>query len=265
MRVAVISLIAAAGLGLAGCSAAPNPGAGPAAKPRAKPDQVGVQIVDRSAAGPTLSRARVSTKSGDILILEPDGSTSQVSLDSPQGRGAFDVTEAELAELAGNLGLTLSAADIANFRVVASQTRRMPTAQERALEAFAARTQPALPNFPAGFTADPENFIAVRVDPLVGGTNQRSGASELVEVTANLKAGVDAELAFAYATCALAGWADGNGKGFGRHIRTVQDKRNGKLLIGAVFTLSDSRPMGLRVMETDDTLRRCKDRGIPAA
>ena len=108
--------------------------------------------------------------------------------------------------------------------------------------------------------ADPEDFIAARVDPVAG---DRKG--ELVEVTANLRAGVDAELAFAYATCALAGWAKDQGKDFGRHIRTVQDKKRGKLMVGSVFTLSDSKPMGLRVMETDDTLRSCKDRGIPAA
>ena len=105
----------------------------------------------------------------------------------------------------------------------------------------------------------------MRVDRLDGEAKQRSPAPALVEVTANLKEGVDADVAFAYATCALAGWANGNGKGYGRHIRTVQNKRNGKLLLGAVFTLSDTQPMGLRVMETDDTLRVCKDRGIPAA
>ena len=268
MRVAITGLIAAAGLslGLAGCAPATSKGSmGLATPPAPKPAEVGVNIVDRSAAGTRLTRARVSTKSGEILILEPDGSTSQVALDSEHGRGAFDVTENELAELAANLGLNLSPAAIANFRLVAPQQRRMPTAQERALEEFAARTRPALPEFAPGFIADPEDFIAVRVDRLDGEAKQRSPAPALVEVTANLKAGVDADVAFAYATCALAGWANGNGKGYGRHIRTVQNKRNGKLLLGAVFTLSDTQPMGLRVMETDDTLRKCKDRGIPAA
>ncbi len=268
LRVAITALVAAAGLGLAGCApSAPASGSmGLATPPTTKPAEVGVRVVDRGAAGTRLTRARVSTKSGDILILEPDGSTSQVALDSPQGREAFDMTEADLAALAGNLGLTLSAADIAGFHIVAPRSgRRAQTAQERALAEFAARTGPALPAFPAGFVADPEDFIAVRVDRLEPGANQRSTGAELVEVTANLKAGVDADVAFAYATCALAGWANGNGKGYGRHIRTVQDKRNGKLLLGAVFTLSDTQPMGLRVMETDDTLRTCKDRGIPAA
>lgn len=260
MRSAVTLLIAATALaGLAACSGK-SAGTGLATPPRAKPEAVGVKIVDRSAAGTKLSRARVSTKSGDILILEPDGSVTEVALDSPAGRDAFEVTEAELAELSVNLGLDLSPADIANFDVVAPEKRRLPTAQEKALEDFASRTQPAFPDFPAGFVADPEDFISVRVDRIAG---DRRG--NLVEVTANLKAGVDAEVAFAYATCALAGWAEAQGKDYGRHIRTVQNKRRGKLLIGSVFTLSDKQPMGLRVMETEDTLRSCKDRGIPAA
>lgn len=267
MRLAVTGLIAAVALaGLAACTG-PTGNAGLATPPKAKPGEVGVRIVDRSAGGTKLSRARVSTKSGEIMILEPDGSVSQMALDSPAGRDAFAVSEAELAQLAVNLGLRLSAADIANFDIVAPQRRRVPTAQERAIAAFAARTQPALPAFAAGFRADPEAFIAARVDPLedAGKSGAKSGGAELVEVTANLRAGVDAELAFAYATCALAVWAKDHGKSYGRHIRTVQNKRNGKLLIGSVFTLSDSQPMGLRVMETDDTLRSCKDRGIPAA
>ena len=72
-------------------------------------------------------------------------------------------------------------------------------------------------------------------------------------------------MAMAYATCALAGWAQDEGSDLARHIRTLQDERNGKLLIGSVFPTSSKQPMGLRVMETNATLRECKDRGIPAA
>lgn len=255
-RLILVSALAAA---LAGCGPAPA-GQGLATPPRAKPEEVKVSIVDRSIAGTRLSRARVSTKSGDILILEPDGSVTEVALDSPAGQDAFQVTEDELAALEINLGLDLSPADIANFDIVAPQAPRLPSAQEKAIEAFAARTRPALPMFPKGFVADPENFIAARVDVL---KSDRRG--DMVEVTANLKPGVDADLAFAYATCALAGWAKGQGKDYGRHIRTLQNKRGGKLLVGSVFTLSTTQPLGLRVMETNDTLRECRDRGIPAA
>lgn len=250
-------LSVAVAVGLAGCGPADL---GLATPPRTKPDQVTVQVMDRSAAGTKLSRARVSTKSGDILILEPDGSVTEVALDSEAGRDAFEVTEAELAELSVNLGLDLSAAEVSNFDLVTPERRRLPTAQQKALEAFAARTEPALPQFPKGFVADPAVFAGVRVDAVKG---DRKG--DLVEVTANLKPGVDADVAFAYATCALAGWAKGTGRDYARHIRTLQDKRKGKLVIGSVFTLSEGRPMGLKVMETNDTLRACKDRGIPAA
>ena len=244
---------------IGGCSTTTG-GKGLATPPRAKPEQVKVKIVDRSAAGTKLSRASVSTKSGDILILEPDGSVTEIALDSAAGQDAFAVTEDELKGLEVNLGLNLSTADVANFRIVAPEKPRLPTAQEKALEEFAARTQPAFPKLPKGFVAKPEDFIAARVEVIKG---DRKG--DLVEVTANLKPGVDADLAFAYATCALAGWAKDQGKGFGRHIRTLQANRDGKLLVGSVFTISDTRPMGLRVMETQGTLRECKDRGIPAA
>ena len=86
-----------------------------------------------------------------------------------------------------------------------------------------------------------------------------------VEVSANLREGVDADIAFSYATCALARWAKEQGTPYARHIRTLQDQRNGKLLIGAAYMLSKDRPLGLRVMETNDTLRECRNRGIPAA
>lgn len=255
MRALITGLIAAAGVaGLAGCAADTE------SRNLVAPGSAAEAGAERGKAQPRLGLARVSTKSGEILILEPDGSVTPVALDSPAGRDAFEVTEADLAALEVNLGLDLSAADIAGFDVVAPERRRMPTAQQKALEEFAARTRPALPDFPDSFKAEPANFIAVRVDPVQGDRK-----NELVEVTANLKAGVDPEVAFAYATCALAGWAKTKGKDYGRHIRTLQNQRNGKLLTGSVFTLSDKKPMGLRVMETDQTLRTCKDRGIPAA
>ena len=257
MRGGIIALLAGAALVVAGCAPESK---GLATPPRAKPDEVKVSIVDRSIAGTKLSRARVSTKSGDILILEPDGSVSAVSLDSPAGRDAFEVTEEELAALEVNLGLDLSPADVANFDIVAPEKPRLPTAQEKALEAFAARTQPAFPKLPDGFKANPENFIAVNVKTL--GSDKRGS---LVEVSADLQPGVDADVAMAYATCALAGWAQGEGRDFARHVRTLQDKRGGKLMVGSVFTTSSEKPMGLRVMETNATLRECKDRGIPVA
>lgn len=223
-------------------------------RPRGKPEQLSVSLAPgKTGATGTLSRARISTKSGEILILEADGTVTTMDLDSPGGRDAFAVTEADLAALNSNLDLKLPGLPVA-------PGPREKTAQEKALEAFAARTQPALPAMRPEVEIDPAQFIAVKVQTLSEGSK-----ADLVEVTANLREGVDADIAFSYATCALAGWAKDNGAPYGRHIRTLQAKRDGKLLIGAAFTLSQDKPMGLRVMETKETLRECRARGIPAA
>lgn len=206
-----------------------------------------------SAGDGGLGRARISTQSGEILILEEDGTVTTMDLDSPGGRNAFEVSEADLAALNANLDLDFGG-------LVAPNLPPRQTAQEKALEEFAALSRPALPVLAEGAEIDPESFIAVKVDAL----NEGAGA-DLVEVTANLRRGVDADIAFSYATCALAGWAKDNGNPYGRHIRTLQAERNGKLLIGSAFLLSDDRPLGLRVMETEETLRECRARGIPAA
>mgnify|MGYP007032577997 FL=1 len=140
--------------------------------------------------------------------------------------------------------------------------KREPTAQEKALAEFAARTRPLRLNLPTSFEADPRDFQGAQVASLAG---SRKGTDSLVEVTANLRGGVDADTAFAYATCALASWADAKGAPYARHIRTLRDKRGGKMVVGSVFTLSERKPMGLTVMTTKQTLQECKARGIPAA
>lgn len=242
-------------LALAGCNEMVTPHADAEGRPRGKPAEVTAMLTASGGAADAggLTRARISTKSGEILILEPDGSVTTMSLDSPEGRDAFMVTQADLEALNSNLELDFGG-------MVAADLPREPTAQEKAIEAFAARTQPALPAAREGVTAEPEDFIAFSIASL----NADNG-NDLIEVTANLRQGVDADIAFAYATCALAGWADENGVAYGRHIRTLSATRNGKLLVGSAFTVSNDRPLGLRVMETKDTLRECEARGIPAA
>lgn len=232
----------AAMLALAACS---NEG-GTADRPRAKPAEL-----------TALGGARISTKSGEILILEPDGSVTPMDLDSPEGRDAFLVTEADLAALNANLSLDFGSTVTG---LVAPNMPRRQTAQEKAIEEFAARAQPALPAWSAETTVEPEMFIGAKVEQL--GSGERA---DLVEVTVNLRRGVDADIGFAYATCALAGWAEASGVAYGRHVRTLSATRNGKLLVGSAFILSETRPLGLRLMETEETLRECKTRGIPAA
>ena len=246
----------AASLTLAACGGRDD---GLATRPAAKPQMLTTNIVNTGAAPGQrmLTRAHVSTKSGEILILEPDGSVTTMQLDSTAGRDAFAVTEADLEAL--KTGAPLAQAGVRTASAAAAR-RRGPTAQQVALEEFAARTAPALPEWRKGTEIDPEDFLGVRVSGL-----SEQGRGDLVEVVANLRQGVDADIAFSYATCALADWARTNGAPYARHIRTLQQRRDGKLLVGAAFTLSDRRPMGLRVMETNETLRECRARGIPAA
>ncbi len=252
-RLALLAATGALAL-LAGCGATKD------ARPQPKPAELGVAVLQSDAGAPdkkVLTRGRISTKSGEILILEPDGSVSEMALDSPEGRDAFAVTEADLMALNANLDLDLSGLpDMAPVR------KREPTAQEKALAEFAARTRPLRLNLPTSFEADPRDFQGAQVASLAG---SRKGTDSLVEVTANLRGGVDADTAFAYATCALASWADAKGASYARHIRTLRDKRNGKMVVGSVFTLSEKKPMGLTVMTTKQTLQECKARGIPAA
>lgn len=229
-------------------------------RPQPKPAELGVAVLQSDAGAPgkkVLTKGRISTKSGEILILEPDGSVTEMALDSPEGRDAFAISEADLMALNANLDL-----DLSGLPDMAPVKPREPTAQEKALAAFAARTRPLRLNLPASFEADPQDFQGAQVASLA---SSRKGADSLVEVTANLRGGVDADTAFAYATCALASWAEAKGTPYARHIRTLRDKRGGRMVVGSVFTLSEQKPMGLTVMTTKQTLQECKARGIPAA
>ena len=237
---------------LAGCNT------GGQQRPVVKPNYLVAQIASSPQAGKKseLTRARVSTKSGDILILEPDGGVTEMDLDTPEGQNAFAVTEADLAALNSNLALDFSGMPTAGATLLPPRI----SAQQKMIEDFAARTRPLLPALKEGTEVNPEDFIAVSVEVLNPGKGD-----DLISVKANLRKGVDADIAFSYATCALAGWAKGAGTNYGRHIRTLQDTRNGKLLLDAAFTVSDEKPLGLRVMETQSALQECKVRGIPAA
>ena len=233
----------------------------PERRPQAKPQALAVAV---KGNGGKLTPGRVSTKSGEILILEPDGRVTEMALDSPGGRDAFEVTEADLAALNVNMSLDLSSLPNEDPAGVSRKRARQPSAQERALAAFRARTQPALPKLPADLIVEPDIFVGARVARLNPETGKDRGAA-LIEVSAVLQLGVDAEVAFAYATCALAGWAAETGTPYARHVRTLQDRKDGKLHLASVFTLSTRSPMGLRVMETKDTVGKCKSHGIPAA
>lgn len=237
---------------LAGCADQGN------LRPRAKPDELVVNFLQPKSDKPgmgELRRARVSTKSGDIQILEADGSTTEMALDGPTRDPFMAISEKDLMLLNANLNLDLTG--MADMGPVEKQT-----AQERAIEQFAARTMPMFPTLKKNFKAEPEMFKGASVVDL--GKNKKPKAGDVVRVDANLKRGVDADTAFAYATCALASWAKANGTKYARHVMTDQKKADGELKLGSYFTLSDKQPLGLKVMKSDETLQECKDRGIPA-
>lgn len=251
MRVGPTSLLA---LGACLMAAACGTGKGED-RPAAKPAVLGVHAID-SQGQPT--RARVSTKSGELLILEPDGTVTQMAVDSSGARDAFALTEADLAGLGINLALDLSDLPVSMGALAAVPHRQ--SAQDRALEAFANRTRPLLPVAPAGL---PQSAF---LDTDIRDLGQGSDGARMVSVRANTAPGVDAEVAFAYATCALARWAETNNAGYARHVRSLPVRARGKVGIESVFTLSQGpQPLGLQVMEPGDTLRACARLGIPRA
>lgn len=148
------------------------------------------------------------------------------------------------------------------------------TEQQKIEAEFAAQRRPALPGGGGG-AVDASAFYGARVVPIdldrpTEGAGRpardaESGGPQLVEVIAEMKQGVDADSAFAYATCALASWAKRTGTPYARHVRTLTQGVGGRVRLASLFTVSRSEPMGLSVVEADATLAQCEARGIPAA
>ncbi|AXC50886.1 hypothetical protein DRW48_15435 [Paracoccus suum] len=233
-------------------------------RPRLKPD-----ALETAVAGPDgrPQKARVATRKGEILIMGIEGKVVAVPLGSREGQRALGVSEAQLAKVAPPAADT-QAADLPDL-----------SAQEILEADFQSQRAPALPQAePGAAPPPPGTFLGASVAELrPGDTPQIAGKARkkqptpardrlrLVEVTADLKRGVDADTAFAYATCALAGWAARNGTPFARHVRTLQQDADGRLRVASVFAVSAVEPMGLRVVEARTTLAECETRGIPAA
>ncbi len=233
---------------LSGCAATRDGGL--SEPPRAKPATLPLKL-----EGPTEDTAvlaGVSTKSGEIMILENDGSVTTTRLDSPRGQQALGRSSEELFSLSDVL--------VEDSSVSVEDLPKRPSAQELALEAFAARRRSALPANIA--SAPAEAFLSAEVMPV----SVRGGkeASDLVSVMVGLSEGVDESTAFAYATCTLAAWSETTKTPYARHIRTITRKENGRKTVESIFTMSKNTPMGLRVMEREETLRMCRAHGIPA-
>ncbi|MBA4491992.1 hypothetical protein [Paracoccus sp. S1E-3] len=233
---------------LSGCASTSSDG-GLSQPPRAKPATLPVQL-----EGPTEDTsilAGLSTKRGELMILENDGSVTTTKLDSPRGRQTLGQTGDEVYSLASVL--------VADDSMPVEALPKPPTAQDIALEKFAAKRGGLLP---ARITPTaPEAFLGGKVMAVGGG---KTGPADLVMVQVRLQQGVDDSAAFAYATCTLAAWSTTTKTPFARHVRTVKSEDKSVQVVESVFTMSKTMPLGLAVMEREQTLRDCRAHGIPA-
>lgn len=232
---------------LSGC--APPSGGGLSEPPRPKPATLPVQL-----EGPTEDTsvlAGVSTKSGELMVLENDGTVTKTKLGSAQARETLAQGGTEVFSLASIL--------VTDDSMPLEAMPRPPSAQEIALEEFAARRRSALPARIK--PTAPEAFLGGTVTPVTAG---KTASADMVMVQVRLQQGVDASAAFAYATCTLAAWSKTTKTPFARHIRTVKSEDEGVQVVESVFTMSKTTPLGLQVMEREQTLRDCRAHGIPA-
>lgn len=66
-----------------------------------------------------------------------------------------------------------------------------------------------------------------------------------------------------YAECAAAQYTLIRGFGFARHIRTNVGETAGRWSAGAVYTVSDAIPQGLRTLDAEVVADNCARNGIP--
>lgn len=243
---------AAAFVVLSGC--APS-GGGLSEPPRPKPATLPVQL-----EGPTEDTsilAGVSTKSGELMILENDGSVTKTKLGSARSRETLGQTGTEMFTLASVL--------VTDNSIPMEALPRPPSAQDVALEEFAARRRSALPARIRPTAQD--DFLGGTVAAVTSG---KTASGDMVMVRVRLRQGVDDSAAFAYATCTLAAWSKTTKTPFARHVRTMKSVEKGKnaekgvQVVESVFTMSKTTPLGLAVMEREQTLRDCRAHGIPA-
>lgn len=234
---------------LAACGGGSD-GGGLSEPPRMKPATLPVRL-----EGPTEDTsilAGVSTRSGELLILENDGSVTTTRLDSPRGRQTLRQSEEAMFSLTDVL--------VADDSIPLEDLPKPPRAQDIALEEFAARRRSALPSRIA--PTPTEAFLGGQVARIGQPQDKRA---DMVVVQVRLQRGVDESAAFAYATCTLAAWSKSTNTPFARHIRTLSAEERDEVVAESIFTMSKTAPLGLRVMERDETLRECRAKGIPAS
>lgn len=86
---------------------------------------------------------------------------------------------------------------------------------------------------------------------------------DLIQIDAAMtKAQSPADVA-AYADCAIARYAQGKDYEFARHVRTNVAEEAGIWRADAVYTVSLSRPRGIKTIDTQAKAEECAAMGIP--
>lgn len=88
-------------------------------------------------------------------------------------------------------------------------------------------------------------------------------AGDLVMVSVQVREPRVADPVELYTHCVAAGYAQGKGYRFVRHIRTNLVEESGLWRADAVYTISRAQPRGALTMEARTALARCADEGIP--
>ncbi|TCO72522.1 hypothetical protein [Rhodovulum euryhalinum] len=89
-------------------------------------------------------------------------------------------------------------------------------------------------------------------------------SADLVNMVVRMRDPEDAAAVEAYARCAAAGFALGQGMSFLRHVRTKTGTEPGGVVTAdAVFTMSAALPEGVRPLDAEVVAADCAGLGIP--
>jgi hypothetical protein len=95
------------------------------------------------------------------------------------------------------------------------------------------------------------------------GVQTRLLDGDLVNFLVEARGALQPEDMMRYAECAAAQYALIRGYGFARHVRTNVDEEGGLWRGDAVYTISSALPGGLKTIDAEVVLARCRERGIP--
>ena len=104
---------------------------------------------------------------------------------------------------------------------------------------------------------------AVGKAPTYMGAETDALGDDLVAFRVSLKGATDASTITDYARCVAAGYAQKQGGGFLRHLRTNTDEEGGIWRADAVYSVSSALPKGLQTIDAEVTVDDCAQRGIP--